>query len=209
MSRAEEEIRELLARPALSKTDVTHLVTRVRIVLEERGWKQRYPHLNFYCNWALHSRLSGSALCYTILEQMTDALLAYDSGDSKAIERKVGEILSIEQLRSGFIDLLGELDLPVGAFLERSVWRRLYGQVASLIVDKPLTFPSGKALAKKGNRKIRAIYDRVQDRAKTKGLVIKEFSLFTREDNAVRWRMLVDAGKAPDLSIEGLVLVID
>ena len=205
MSSAEQQIRELLLRAALSISDGGHLLTQVRIALEERKWQDKYPHVNFYCNWVLHARLSRSALCYTILEQIADALLAYDFGGGESIERKVGETLSTERLREEFVDLFGKLDLPADVFLDRATWKGLRGHILFLVLDKPLSFPDKRALARPKNRKIKAIYDKVQQRSKTQGLVIREFSLTTWRDNVLRWRILADAGEARDLTITGLV----
>ncbi len=36
-----------------------YLMAAIRKLLEQQGVKQQYYYLNFHCNWALHSKLSG------------------------------------------------------------------------------------------------------------------------------------------------------
>lgn len=204
-SSAEKRVRGLLSKSVLSISDVSYLLAQVRIALEERQWQGKYTHVNFYCNWALHARLSLSALCYTVLEQMTEALLAYDSGGKEPMEHKVSEILSTRRLRTEFAMLFRDLGLPTDVLDDPAKWTELRGQILFLVLDKPLSFPDESVLAGKRNRKTRARYDSMQQRAKTQGLLIREFSLTTWHDRACRWRMLVDAGKAKSLTIVGVI----
>lgn len=51
----------LLREGIKGEPQAVYLMAAIRKLLEQQGAKQQYYYLNFHCNWALHSKLSGDA----------------------------------------------------------------------------------------------------------------------------------------------------
>lgn len=51
----------LLRTGIQSEAQTVYLLAETRKLLEQQQAKQQYSYLNFHCNWALHSKLSGDA----------------------------------------------------------------------------------------------------------------------------------------------------
>ena len=71
------ELKQLIGKPILGKSDIVHLMVLSRVVMEENRLQSTYPYLNLYCNWAVHPKLSQSLVCLQVLENLTDILLKY------------------------------------------------------------------------------------------------------------------------------------
>lgn len=48
---------------------VVYILSRIRKILELKKLKEKYKYLNFYCNWALHSKMDRTEPVKTILRE--------------------------------------------------------------------------------------------------------------------------------------------
>ncbi len=152
-------------------------------MLESHNLQSKYQALNLYCNWTFHSKISGSIVCYKILEQLTDILLRYDAGEPELIAR-VTDVLLIPELRDEFIKFCNHFKLPSIHFSEQNNWKGIFGLIIYNLIDRPLEFPNIENLLKKrklskSDQKVKSIYDTIQNKAKGTDLAVKRFSFFT------------------------------
>jgi hypothetical protein len=74
----------LLREGINSEPQAVYLMAAIRKLLEQQsGAKQRYYYLNFHCNWALHSKLSGDA-AQKVLNVISDCPLVINSQNAAA-----------------------------------------------------------------------------------------------------------------------------
>lgn len=182
MERALNELNILLNRSPLSRSDIVNIISQIRILLEEHNLKSKYQALNLYCNWTFHPQVSGSIVCYKILEQLTDILIQHDTGNPKIIT-EVMNILLIPELRNDFIKFCKHFKLPTVHFTEHSNWEGILGLIIYNLIDRPLEFPNMDRLSKKKrlsviDKRVKFIYESIQNKAKGTHLAVKRFSFF-------------------------------
>lgn len=187
MSTALKELKRLLNHHALSTSDMINFMSQVRILIEENNFQSKYKFLNLYCNWTLHSKISGSIVCYKILEQLTDILLLQEATNKTIIHREISNIISIPGLRKNFIDLFNEFNLPVTMFTNRAIWKNTFGMIAFILFDRSLEFPPMKEILRKP--KIKAIYDSIQNKSKGTFLAVRRFSFFVPDRKILHWKI--------------------
>ena len=64
------KLAQALDEDITTEAQVVYILSRLRKYLEITGQKKTYKDLNFYCNWALHSKLERT-------EPVAEALLDY------------------------------------------------------------------------------------------------------------------------------------
>jgi hypothetical protein len=55
-----EKLQKILKQSIYSEQDVVYILSRIRKILEIDEKKEQYKVLNFYCNWALHSKINDT-----------------------------------------------------------------------------------------------------------------------------------------------------
>lgn len=190
-----DEIKSLFRQSTLSRSDIFSILVQARILLEKHNLKSKYQALNLYCNWTLHCKIEHSRICYIILGQLTDMLVQHDDGKPEVIT-EIDDILLIEKLRKEFIKFCNQFRLPAIHFTEESNWASICGIILYNLIDKPLEFPSMKEILKKASlskkeRRLKSMYDAIQNKSKGTGLAVKRFKLvidtpYTR-DKFLRW----------------------
>lgn len=175
MSNVLQELRKLFGQAGLSKSDMINVMSQTRILIEENRLQSDYPYLNLYCNWCLHSKLKRSITCYRILEKITEILVNHNAPNARIHE--VSNAISIPKLRKDFIGLFEKFQLPTVIFQDRNIWKSIFGIISSIILDRPIEFPSPKQLSKK--HKVKAIYDSMHKIATGTDLAVRQFSFTT------------------------------
>jgi hypothetical protein len=174
-SKTLSDIKEILNKQRLYKSDIVNLMTQTRRLLEIEDKKKQYSILNFYCNWSVHSKLDGSSICYEILEKLSDMLIAYDNRSDMILN--VNEILSIPKLKKEFIQLFQDNNLSLIPFQIKENWKNIFMLVASNLIERPIEFPELIDLNKKRYKKAKKIYDSIINKCGNKPYCVKRFYL--------------------------------
>jgi hypothetical protein len=140
-------IQSLLAEP-MSARGVRDMLIDTRILLESTGKKKDFIILKFYCDWVLHSEMTG-ATAKQILEDVDDVLYKWRSQQAPmpqdfedTIGYKIG-FYGFEEELQAFLKSLGvELARP-GHSVNWSVFESLYG---TLVTHCHLRYTSKKTL---------------------------------------------------------------
>lgn len=182
MERALSELNILLNKSPLYRSDIVNVISQIRILLEKHNLKSKYQALNLYCNWTFHPQISGSIVCYRILEQLTDILIQHDTGNPQIIAEVMNTLL-IPELRNDFIKFCKHFKLPTVHFTEQSNWEGILGLIIYNLIDRPLEFPNMEKLSKRKrlseyDQKVKTIYDSIRNKAKGTHLTVKRFSFF-------------------------------
>ena len=95
-----EKLKLILAKPIKKECQVVCLLVNIRKLLERKGTKKKYPVLNFYCNWALHSIIDRKIdpkirdLLDRIVKNINDtAVYEEEMCNFREFQRELGEFL--------------------------------------------------------------------------------------------------------------------
>ena len=157
-----KNITDLLSRNNWSKNDVLRIMTAFRHIIEERNFQSKYPYLNLYANWALHTKISSSITAFRILELLTDAMIAHNSNPNQGtwINDAVIEGLSLHLLKTDIENLCDELNINRTLLSDRKNWKKFVQFLVTYeLQKKPVQFPKNM----KG--KTKKIFDSIQTKA--------------------------------------------
>ncbi len=159
------ELEKLINKSLLKKSDIVHMMVLIRILMEEHKLQNKYSHLNLYCNWVVHPKLSKSLVCLQVLENLTKILVKFTSlpqdykfkhgsfGDD--LHAEVNEGLGIQMLRDDIINFFAQFHLPSDGFRNPKVWKDFSLLLISNLFERPLEFPEAEEIANhKGVKKI-------------------------------------------------------
>lgn len=157
-----KSITELLSHNNWSKNDILRIMIAFRHILEEKGFQSKYPYLNLYANWALHTKISNSITAFRILELLTNAMIAHNANPNEGtwINDAVIEGLSLHLLKTDIENLSDELGVNRMLLSERENWKKFVQFLVTYELQrKPVQFP------KKIKGKIKKIFDSIQEKA--------------------------------------------
>lgn len=121
----ESKLEVELKKRIKSELQIVYILSRIRKLLEIENLKSKYPVLNFYCNWSLHSEITKTdgKKINTILKEF--------------IERPEKRyILSLHyQFRKELTNFLKDKELPV---LSDSQLNNFNFQLGKVISDTPI-----------------------------------------------------------------------
>lgn len=157
-----DKITEVLSHNNWSKNDILRLMIAFRHIIEERNIQAKYPYLNLYANWVVHTEISKSITAFKILELLTDAMIKHNENPNEGIwiNDAVIEGLSLRLLKANIKDLCHELSIKSELLNERDNWKKFVQFLVSYeLREKPIKFP------KKLTDKAKDIFDSIQNKA--------------------------------------------
>lgn len=67
-----EKLNRELGKDIHEECQVIYILSRIRKYLEIKNQKSQYKHLNFYCNWALHSKIDRTEPVADVLREFIE-----------------------------------------------------------------------------------------------------------------------------------------
>src|SRR5215831_6831814 len=133
--------RELLSAEPWTEKRVVYFLVQIRRILEqEKKLKKKYPALNFFCCWAVHSKAKGGG-AERILKRFDDAHLYLAQSDSNSIPDQViqtlGTTMSLRKFYTDVESFLGERNLPTSILEIRQRWLEFLESYYAIIQDCP------------------------------------------------------------------------
>lgn len=128
-----EKLREHLSKVDPTECQIVYVLSRVRKILELEKQQKKYKYLNFYCNWAFHSRIDRTAV---VEEALKDLLIGDD----------VHGVIEFKLFYSDFTAFLSEKSLPKLWVESSSSIVALTKGLISIYSDTPLIFYPTKPL---------------------------------------------------------------
>ncbi|MFZ3020173.1 MAG: hypothetical protein WA051_01480 [Minisyncoccia bacterium] len=134
------KLRVALTEPIEKESQVVYILTEVRKLLDRTlGEKklEKYPVLNFYCNWALHIEIGGTAAIDPILDRIEQLLADPDLSNPRNIPEVMYSFLNLDLLSTEIGNLLSEhgIENPLVKHVYRSKFRDL---LVGILRDCPL-----------------------------------------------------------------------
>lgn len=126
-----EKLRTELVKDIDSEVQVVYILSRIRKILEINNLKSQYKYLNFYCNWALHSKIDRAEPVADILREFL-----------KLDEAKV-KFLTFEHLFANLVKFLKQFDLPEA--ITKDQWFKFCDKLIDIYSDTPIeVYPEEK-----------------------------------------------------------------
>jgi hypothetical protein len=137
-----------------SEVQVVYLLVGIRKLMERDEVREQYPDLKFHCDWALHSKLEGTAA--------KDVLRKFDAAHAQLRDReielrdlpaglkddidRISKMRSFEEELSGFLEAYG---LPPLTRKRPDGWPHFLHLYANVIEDIPLVVTDTSATGPK------------------------------------------------------------
>ncbi len=143
---------EVAGEHTFTQNDAVAFMVYARELLEESGSKARFPFLNLFCNWTVHTELEGSVPGYHALAAASEVIL--QSADPILRNRGISDVLSTAKLRGELIGFLNEIGIGTGIFEADAGWTMFGGHLFKALFGKRLRYPTSP----ESNRRARDIY---------------------------------------------------
>ncbi|MGP8245942.1 MAG: hypothetical protein ACLQVN_15655 [Bryobacteraceae bacterium] len=144
MSRSaiEEKLETEMAKGITTEVQVIFVMVKIRKLLELDNAAKRYRTVDFYCDWALHSKM-GKAGALAVIEEfdrVQDAIAHQDNALEFRLLNDIQELVNAEKFRSELGKLLGEHGLNTDLCANDENWRAFMHEYSLAISDTPLEF---------------------------------------------------------------------
>lgn len=123
----------------IHESHVVYLLTCIRKVLEQEEANSQQDLVKFYCDWALHAKLSGRTAQY-ILGFFNNAHEVLQ-GDKGRLPDEIQNISKFTGLVSSFKEFLGVHNINISGY-SSSDWAKFIFLYASIVEDCPLIINS-------------------------------------------------------------------
>lgn len=138
-----EKIRTLLQKSVLSESEVAHLFSLLRKLIEglSESTRQKFGLLKLYCDWALHLVVDRSMQGAEVLEKIHSVVVDHISRkDNSAMAKDLSDALSLHEVRDLIKELLREVDSGNQDEISEIQWRGVATALAEIISRCPLKF---------------------------------------------------------------------
>jgi hypothetical protein len=126
-----EKLNKELENNITKECQVVYILSRIRKILEIEDKKTEYKYLNFYCNWALHSKIDRT-------EPVRDVLDEFIVGSDD------GKFLKFDHFFLDLKDFLDAYHLSV-YLLDKENYLRFINLLVGIIADTPVEVRTDKS----------------------------------------------------------------
>ncbi|MHB8754939.1 MAG: hypothetical protein ACYC92_08295 [Candidatus Acidiferrales bacterium] len=101
-----EKITPYLGKAPNSECEVGYVLAEIRKLLERDRRQGSFGRLNFFCDWALHARLSRSTAREILLAIDDATSSARKHGNTDAVEAALSRVVTLEQFKIALDDFM-------------------------------------------------------------------------------------------------------
>ena len=96
-----QKLTRLLSSPIETEERVVYFFVELRKLMEQTKTKEKYPVVNFYCNWVVHIHLSNSPVADAFVHLLDDGLAEMLSGTLSAeLRGKLNDLVNDNLFRA-------------------------------------------------------------------------------------------------------------
>jgi hypothetical protein len=141
-----EKLTRVLNSPIETEEQVVYFFVELRKLMERsKTLKDKYPTVNLYCNWVVHTELDRSSLADEIVRKFD---LGYGQKQNPKIIAELNDLLTTERLKTELTRcLVEEFKLPAIDVSNLKKWNRFRHSLAMVITDCPLSIKVTKKSA--------------------------------------------------------------
>jgi hypothetical protein len=130
------------------EAEVIFILSYLRKIIESDNLYNKYPHLYFFCCWALHSKIDR-IYGISLLSEIND-IIVENKNEMNQFFSKINNKINFPQFRDDFFNLLKSVNIKTEDFY----WNSFLKKVILTINNIPVEFPE------KNNKKIIKVYEK-------------------------------------------------
>jgi hypothetical protein len=140
-----EKLERHLRQEMTTESSVVYFLVGVRKLLEHDKSKAQFQVLNFYCNWAVHTKLDSSPIADEIIRLMDD-LQAYmvSASETPVSTDDLQALLDQSSLRMEIATFFKHVGLPDAVCGSNAYWNKFQRLLGAVIEDTPLLIHKAK-----------------------------------------------------------------
>jgi len=137
-----KKLRDMLTKGVETEADALYVLTEVRKVLEQQGFKKDYEYLTFHCDWAVHSKLTGPT-AQKVLSCFDRANIHLRAGIKlrdlpSALRREIDRLSKLEYFERELAEFLEKHSLPDLSLKRSDGWTHFLHLYAKIVENCPL-----------------------------------------------------------------------
>src|ERR1700679_3009352 len=141
-----EKPSRVLNSPIEAEEPVVYFFVELRKLMERTKTKEKYPVVNFYCNWVVHIRLSNSPVADGFVHLIDNGLAEMLSGNlSGELRQKLNDLVNDNLLRAERQECLEFLTLPSSADWSIERWSTFRHMLGLVIADCAIFIRASKS----------------------------------------------------------------
>jgi hypothetical protein len=144
-----EKLNKVLQEERLSEPLVVYLLVEIRKYLEQQKLRGKYPILNFFCCWAVHSKATGGG-ADRILKRFDDAYPHFKKMTTQRppeeIIEEIGRTIDLGKLRADLMGFLSSLGLSCELCEDRRRWLDFAEAYSRITEDCPFTLSASSTV---------------------------------------------------------------
>jgi hypothetical protein len=137
----------------VDESQVVYILVETRKLLEHDNAKSQYQTINFYRNWAVHTKLALSALADELVGLFDD----YISSNNKTASNRLETLIKPTTLRDELTTFLAVHNLTFPSCTDDILWKRFVKLLAGVIEDAPLHYLPPKKTATVPTKYVKSI----------------------------------------------------
>ena len=137
------KLRGELELEVTTERQVVYILVEIRKAIEQAGELENYFTLDFYCSFALHTRMSRAG-ARRILERFDRAhpFLVKKEEISRELRKEIEQTTNLEEFREELKQFLNANKLPTRLFTEPDAWSKFIQLYGSIIDECELVLKS-------------------------------------------------------------------
>lgn len=136
----QDKLRREFRKGIRNESQVVYVLVEIGKLLEQTKQKDKYPIINFYRNWVVHSKLTSSAMASNIVFDFDEFI---KTGNT-VLPSQLKEMVSPKGLLEEMNKLLTIHKIRFPAYKNRKAWKTFIKHLAEVIVEVPLHFIPAK-----------------------------------------------------------------
>lgn len=147
-----ENLEKLISKEKITQDDVELIFVKIRIILEKLNVKHKYPQLNFYCDWIVHSEINRPTKVVDLLLQLNQKIaIEYDMKK----ELHIHELIDPNQCWKEINSFLNDIFKNKNYSLNQTSWNTMFYDICIILSNRPLCLKEN--LDKRYNEKVNQI----------------------------------------------------
>lgn len=126
----------------ITDSDVINIMRCTRVIVEATQTSVKYPRTKLFCDWILHSSLTGPQVTFPVLRSATLALRKHLNLND-GINDSMSGVLELERLRQELIEIHGSEAQVHQLFDTFSNWKVFAHFILEDLLDKPIELKPG------------------------------------------------------------------
>lgn len=138
IEKLKDNLEKLISKKDITQDEVELMFVRIRLIIEKSKLKYKYPQLNFYCDWIVHSEINRPTKVIDLLLQLNHKI-AIDHDKKK--ELNIHELIAPDECWRELNIFFKETYKSVSYSLDATNWNVMFYSICQILSNRPLRLP--------------------------------------------------------------------